>query len=49
MPEPLQIDQQISKAIDNIRKNGCNKSKEMSFFFAGHSLGGNVLEDSILF
>jgi len=48
MPQPLSLGQQISSAIENIKKAGCNISKEMPFFFAGHSLGGIMMYDYIL-
>ncbi len=46
-PEPLLISQQIDSALDSLKKSGCSLNKNMSFFFAGHSLGGIILQDYI--
>jgi len=47
-PEPLLIKSEINNAFDKLRKEGLTINKETPFFFAGHSLGGVMLQDYIL-
>ncbi len=47
-PNPIQINDQINKALEQLKNSGLNYTKETPLFFVGHSLGGVFLQDYVL-
>lgn len=47
-PEPLQIDSVMKSAFDELQRSGFTLGSTSNIFFAGHSLGGIMIEDYVL-
>ena len=47
-PNKYRSDNVINDVLDDFRKEGFNMNETTPFYFIGHSIGGNVLQDYIL-